>query len=176
MKNLIIVFIIAFYISCEGNSEKRTDEQKQVQPEMQKVSQLRPAPDFILQDINGEEVGLKDFKEKTVLLLFWATWCPHCKEEIPKLKDIYKNYKDKDFDILAISVDDNLEKLKKFVEKNKIQYKVLFDKETAIARLYGVMGVPAHFVVDKKGNGYFYGPDINTAMLMVEWLLQNNQV
>ena len=174
MKNLIIVFIIVLFISCEGNSEKRTDEQKQVQPEMQKVSQLRPAPDFILQDINGEEVGLKDFKEKTVLLLFWATWCPHCKEEIPKLKDIYKNYKDKDFDILAISVDDNLEKLKKFVEKNKIQYKILFDKETEIARLYGVMGVPAHFVVDKEGNGYFYGPDINAAMSMVEWLLQNN--
>ena len=108
MKNLIIVFIITLFISCEGNSEKRTDEQKQVQPEMQKVSQLMPAPDFILQDINGELVDLNNFKEKTVLLVFWATWCPHCKVEIPKLKDIYKNYKDKDFDILAIRVYDNL--------------------------------------------------------------------
>ena len=75
---------------------------------------------------------------------------------------------------MAISVDNNLEKLKQFVEKNNIQYKVLFDKETVIARLYGVMGVPAHFVVDKEGNGYFYGPDISSAMSMVDLLLQNN--
>ncbi|HDY90234.1 MAG TPA: TlpA family protein disulfide reductase [bacterium] len=174
MKNLIIVFILVLFISCEGNSEKRTDEQKQVEPNMQKVSQLMPAPDFKLQDINGESVSLKDFSGKTVLLVFWATWCPHCKKEIPKLKEIYENYKDKDFDIIAISVDDNLEKLKKFVEKNEIKYKVLFDKETDIARLYGVMGIPAHYVVDKDGNGQFFGPGIGSAMSKVDLLLQNN--
>ncbi len=174
MKNIITVLLIVLLIGCYTESEKRSDNQKQNQPKPQNLSQLRPAPDFTLEDINGETFSLRNVKGKTVLMVFWATWCPHCKGEIPDLNDIYENYKDKDFDIFAISVDDNMEKLKKFVEKNKIQYNVLFDKETEIAMLYGVMGVPAHFVVDKKGNGYFYGPDIGSAMSMVDWLLQNN--
>ena len=113
-------------------------------------------------------------KENHNLLIPLSCICFDGHFTLPKLNDIYKKYKDKDLDIFAISVDNNPEKLKKFVEKNKIQYNVLLDKDTKIAMLYGVMGVPAHFVVDKNGIGYFYGPDIGTAMSMVDWLLQNN--
>ena len=164
MKNLYILALILLFISCGGNAQEIEEN----------TSELMKAPVFTLMDLNGESVSLTDYSDKTVLVVFWATWCPHCKAEIPKLKEIHEKYKDKDFTILALNVGENPEKLKEFVEKNNIDYKVLYDKDTEIARLYGVLGIPAHFVVDTEGNGYFYGEFIDSAMAKTDTFLNIN--
>ena len=161
MKNVCIILILSVFMGCGGNSGENS-------------SKLMKAPDFTLEDMNGESVSLNNYREKIVLLVFWATWCPHCNTEIPKLKEIHEQYKDENFTVLALSVDENPEKLKEFVTKNNIEYKVLFDKGTEIARLYGVLGIPAHFVVDTEGNGYSYGPNIDSAMAQADIFLRNN--
>ncbi len=160
MNNICIAAAFLLFIGCGTNSEEHT-------------STLMKAPDFTLQDMNGESVSLNQYRDKTVLLVFWATWCPHCKAEIPRLQKIHEEYKDKDFTVLALSVDKNKENLKEFVDANDITYTVLFDKGTKTAQLYGVVGIPAHYIVDMEGNSYFFGPDIDSAMKKADMVLND---
>jgi peroxiredoxin len=110
------------------------------------------APDFSLKDLSDKQVQLKDFQgKKVVLLVFWATWCHYCVQEIPELKNLYNEFKDKDFEILAINIQESKEKVKSFVNKNEIKYTVLLDDGT-IAKKYNIYGIPTNIIIDKKGN------------------------
>ena len=107
------------------------------------------------------------------LLLHVPNQTPAC-YEIPYLKQIYEENRNADFELLTISLDRNLERLKRFVRKNNIPYPVLFDKDTIVAHLYGIRGIPAHFVIDKDGYFYFFGPDINKALLKIKEILSRS--
>lgn len=110
------------------------------------------APDFTLEDLKGTKTGLKDFTNKVVVLEFWATWCPPCKTSVPELNELSSTFIDKDFALLAISVDEggNVSKtLSEFAEKYGIQYKILIsDKLTS--RLYGVTSIPVIYLLNKE--------------------------
>lgn len=83
------------------------------------------APEFTLEDLNGNKISLSDLKGKVIFLNFWATWCPPCKAEIPHFIEAYKEYKDQGMEIIGISVDKTGAKsVIKFTEKYKINYPV----------------------------------------------------
>ncbi len=84
----------------------------------------KPAPDFTLQDIKGQTHKLSDYKGKNVMLVFWATWCGPCKMEVPHLIEFRNSNSSNELAILAIS-NENAEKVKQFVEAQKINYTVL---------------------------------------------------
>ncbi|MFC1552392.1 peroxiredoxin family protein [Candidatus Latescibacterota bacterium] len=168
MKNIFIIALVLLIAGCGGNSEESASKVEQAAPETVK------APEFTLPDLSGESVSLASYSDKTVLVVFWATWCPDCKAEIPILKEVHDKYKDTDFTILSISVDNKPDKLNKFIEENGIEYSVLYDKDTLIAKSYGVVGIPANFIVDPDGNGYFFGPNIESAMAKAESLMMSN--
>jgi len=81
--------------------------------------------DFKLKDMNGNDVDLADYKGRPVIVNFWATWCGPCKLEIPAFVDLVNKYKDKNFTVLGISVDDSPEDLQKFAAEYKMNYPVL---------------------------------------------------
>lgn len=110
-----------------------------------------PAPDFTLKDLSGKSVTLSDFKGKVVMVEFWATWCPPCVLAIPHLKKMHKKFDKEDFVLLAISIDSDLEKLKKFVAKRRIAYPVLFS-DKKVERLFHVVNIPTTFLIDRQGN------------------------
>ncbi len=113
-----------------------------------------PAPDFSLKTLEGKDVRLGDYKGKNpVYLIFWATWCPVCEEEIPNLKAIYSRFQPKGLVLLAINVgiNDSLKKAALYKEKHKLPYAVLFDNDGSITKSYGVMGTPTMIVMDKNG-------------------------
>lgn len=109
------------------------------------------APDFVLKDTRGKAVRLSDYKGKVVLLEFWATWCPPCKLTIPDLNELHEKYKGKDFALLSVSIDDPLSTLKPFIEEYGIKFTVLVN-DKHIERLYGIINIPATFLIDKTGN------------------------
>jgi thiol-disulfide isomerase/thioredoxin len=83
------------------------------------------APDFSLKDLNEEEIKLSNFKDKEiVILVFWATRCPYCLKEIPALKKIDEEYKDKGVKILALNIKEGEDKLTSFVDKYDIPYTI----------------------------------------------------
>ncbi|MBN1850062.1 MAG: TlpA family protein disulfide reductase [Deltaproteobacteria bacterium] len=122
-----------------------------------KAAEKPPAPDFLLNDINGGMVSLSQHKGKIILLDFWATWCPPCRMSIPELVALNKKYKDKGLVILGISVDDpekvNDALLKAFVKKFKINYTILRINEQVMRDYfaYQQIGVPTMFIIDREG-------------------------
>lgn len=118
------------------------------------------APDFILKDMSGKDVSLSSFKGKPVVLNFWATWCPYCRQERPHLKSLHEEYKDNDLIIIAVSVDKSSKTVRRFLEQNPAPYIVLTDPEGMAASMYNVMGYPTTYLIDRKGkiNQKFVGP------------------
>jgi len=110
------------------------------------------APNFTLQDLDGRSVSLSDHKGKVVLVNIWATWCPPCVAETPSLDKLYKMMEDEDFELLAISVDENGKKaVEPFMKKKNLSFPVLLDPDGRVARLYRTTGVPESFIVRKDG-------------------------
>jgi len=86
-----------------------------------------------------------------VLVYFTTTWCPYCKRDIPNLKKMYDRYRDRDFEILSIFIQESRQKVSSFAESYELPYPVLLDPDGAVAARYGVRGVPTKIVVSPDG-------------------------
>lgn len=113
-----------------------------------------PAKDFTVTLTSGEVYTLSENKGKVVMVDFWSTTCPPCIEEIPNLRKIFLENREKGFEIISISLDDNKEKLDAFLNENAMPWKTVFSGKgwgDDIARLYQVTWIPSIWLVDKKG-------------------------
>ena len=111
-------------------------------------------PQFDLKIIDGPKVHWDGIKGKSPLMLvFWATWCRGCKEEIPELKKICAEFEPKGVKIIAVNpgVNDSLERIKRFIKKYKISYPVAFDQKGTIVESFKIVGLPTVIIVDKDG-------------------------
>lgn len=128
---------------------------------IQPVKNNMKAPDFCLEGLNGKKVQLHGLKGNVILLNFWATWCGPCKEEMPSMEALYRQYKERDFILLTISVDQGSpEPTRKFIQQNGYHFSVLFDPAGKTLDLFGVDRIPATLVINKKGKilGRAIGP------------------
>ncbi len=118
---------------------------------VQRIEEKKEAVPFCLKDLNGKEVPLKDFRGKPVILMFWATWCPSCCEEIPVLEKFYLEKKNQ-LTLLGLVIDgENEKKVKRITKENKITFPVLLDPKEKTARAYGVKFIPIFFLIDPAG-------------------------
>ncbi len=116
------------------------------------AAKRRPAPDFTLKDVNGQNVKLSDFKGKVVLLNFWATWCGPCKIEIPWFMDFEQRFKDRGFAVVGVSMDDEgWEVVKPFLERLKVNYRVVIGTEEVSQAYGGVESLPTTLMIDRDG-------------------------
>lgn len=111
-----------------------------------------PAPDFTLPDLNGINHTLSNYKGKVVFLNIWATWCKPCKDEMPSMEKLHQKLKDRDFIMLAVSVDkDGKKVVEPFMKEYGLTFPALLDPEGVTSKLYKTTGVPETFIIDKKG-------------------------
>lgn len=123
----------------------------------------KPAPQFAANDVHGNKIQLADFKGKYVLLDFWASWCAPCRQDFPALKEIYRKYHSKGFEIINISRDNSLEGWRMAIEKDGIgNWNHISIKENVtnadwlknnfFEKQYVVTAIPVKILLDKNGN------------------------
>ncbi len=114
----------------------------------------KSAKDFTVKLLTGDDFTLSAGKGKVIMVDFWATWCPPCIKEIPKIKQYYETFKAKGFEIIGISLDSNKDVLKEFIDNEKIPWKIAFSGagwEDETAGLYGVRSIPSYWLIDRNG-------------------------
>lgn len=157
---LIIITITLGYIYLAKDNKEVSNtentinkEQKESNNEkaMDKVEIGKPAPDFTLTNLKGEDVTLSDFKGKKVLLNFWATWCPYCVKEMPDLNKVYNENKE-DLVVIGIDVGEDIKTVNKFLKENNVDYPIVFDINGRVALKYNAhISLPISYIIDEEG-------------------------
>ncbi len=110
------------------------------------------APDWQLKNLEGKPVKLSEFKGKVVLLNFWATWCPPCREEIPDLVSLQRQYAARGLVVLGISMDEGgPARVASFAKTFEINYPIVMGDEKTSAAYGGIQVLPTTFIIDRKG-------------------------
>lgn len=111
------------------------------------------AYNFKLESVDGDTMALSDYRGKIVLVDFWATWCPPCRYEIPRLVELKKKFKKEPFEIIGVNLDispKNAKYLKSFMKKYSINYPVLYDNGR-MGAIFGIRSIPQTFIIDENG-------------------------
>lgn len=158
IKNLKIIYtsfsivLILFFLNPVVFKDKAVGDIDYMKALSLFVLDERPkAKNFILRDLNGNQVNLEDHRGKIVFLNFWATWCPPCREEMPAMEKLHNRFKKDDFIILAIDLQENRQQVKRFKERFKLTFTILLDSEGKVGSMYGIRSIPTTYLVDRKG-------------------------
>jgi peroxiredoxin len=132
---LVLAAIFIFYFSQYAISEE-----------------AKPAPDFTLRDLNQNTFTLSNYKnEQSVLLFFWTTWCPFCREELKFLKSAYPELTKEGLVLVAINAGESAAKVNNFAKSYNFPFRILLDTDISVAGAFGIFGVPTYVLADKKG-------------------------
>jgi len=145
---VVLTFIgIALYATQGGNSGSGAPVLANSNEQFAK----QVAPDFSLEKLGGGTISLAEYKgRKGVVLDFFATWCPNCRRDVPKLNSLYEKYKDQ-IEVIGIDLHEDESTVRKFVEKYGVTFPVVIDSGS-VARNYGVRYTNFHVLIDKDGN------------------------
>lgn len=113
----------------------------------------KPAPPFTLESVDGRMVSLSDYQGQVVLVNIWATWCPPCVRETPRLVRVYEEFKGQGFVMLGVNTtyQDKRDAVATFVRDQKISYPVLLDLDGAVGTIYGGRLMPTSYLIDRDG-------------------------
>lgn len=125
--------------------------QKEEEPALPQVNAV--APNFSLIAVTGERIELKEvYKENNLTVVnFWATWCPPCRAEIPEFIEVYREYKDRGVEILAVNLGEDADSVRDFVRSYGMTFPVLLDPEGKTGEAYMIRAIPTTFFIDKRG-------------------------
>ena len=141
----ILVAVVIYRVQTPVDSQVKIKSQVGLEVGMQ-------APDFTLRNLNGNLEGLSEFKDKVVVLNFWATWCAPCLEEMPAFEKLYRRYRSQGLTVIAVSLDKgDTSKVEKFVDEHSLTFPVLLDLDGIAERIYPSFTIPFTYVIDKKG-------------------------
>lgn len=113
------------------------------------------APDFSLQDMEGNTHNLARYKGKPVIVNFWASWCPSCRKEMPSMNRAWNKIKDEGIAMIAVNVAEDRESVESFLQAVPVDFPVLLDTDSQTAESWPVRGLPMTFVLDPQGKLVF---------------------
>ena len=171
---------ITNYLSTATNvfdSEEVVSDSEEVEED---TPDSLPAPDFTLVDQYGETHSLSDYKGQIIFLNFWATWCPPCREELPYIEELYREYQEAGDDSVAfvgvtfpgLGREKDVEGVKAFLTENDYTFPVLMNESADLAESYYITAFPTTFIIDADGNVLGYIPGGMTKDIMEDVIAQ----
>lgn len=131
--------------------EEKAEENQTHEKDTEGEEEYNQNVNFTLNNLNGEEVSLSDFKGKKIFLNFWATWCSNCRVEMPHMQELWEKYGEEAV-VVAVNVGEPKSQVKEFIDKNEYTFETLLDENSEIADKYGVTGFPTSILIDEKGD------------------------
>ncbi len=135
----ILILPLVLLIGCGGENEKP-------------AADSATAPDFALEDHQGNVVRLSDFRGKVTIINFWATWCGPCRQEIPGFVRLYDRYKADGLAIIGVSLDrPGWEVVRPFMKQYKINYPIVLGNQKVVLDYGGIQAIPTTFILNREG-------------------------
>lgn len=149
MQRIFFLFVLCLLTALTACSKQDSSKKSAGTAAVEKS----PAPDVSLVALsNGSALKLSDLKGKVVLLNFWATWCPPCREEIPSMMKLNSAMAGKPFQMVAVSIDEGGKPaIEAFFKESGMSLPTYLDASGASSKSYGITGVPESFIIDKQG-------------------------
>jgi thiol-disulfide isomerase/thioredoxin len=161
LKNrLPIVLCVLILAGCADKAQTQTSEEKPAadavapafaEAGLAALKKSVPAPDFTLPLLDGGAVRLHGLKS-LVLLNFWATWCPPCREEIPSLEALYQRFRDAGLGFVAVDIQEHQDTVAAFVKEFGMSFPVALDARGEVSMRYGIQSIPTTLLIDGDGN------------------------
>ncbi|MGB7553162.1 MAG: TlpA disulfide reductase family protein [Candidatus Korobacteraceae bacterium] len=170
-----IVLIVVVVIAALAIYEVSRHGSRRDKPARPSAAAHSVAPDFSLQDLNGQPLNLANYQGKVVLLDFWATWCAPCRDEIPHFVQLQDKYRQQGLQVLGISMDDGPQPVREFYQQVRMNYPVALGTEKVAEAYGGVLGLPIAFLIGRDGRIHAkYIGEVNMSVLEqeIETLLQ----
>ena len=144
-----------------------------------------PAPNVEMRTAKGPRVRLSDFRGKVVVMEIWASWCPDCKVSFPAADRLYREFKDKGVEVIAVNVDEQRKDAEAFLKAHPHTLRVMFDPRAKIPEAFGTHGMPTSYIIDPRGmirythEGYDTSTDAayrrEIMTLLTEWSESSNR-
>jgi peroxiredoxin len=150
-KSLSIVFFIFLTFSLSSQAALANQAAQKKSQTLTKVAGNPDAPDFNLEDQDGNFVKLSDLKGKVVIVNFWATWCPPCRKEMPSMQRAWETLKQEDIEMLAINVGEDSDLIFAFTAEYPVDFPLLMDRDSKVVREWRVRGLPTTFIINPEG-------------------------
>jgi len=109
------------------------------------------APEFNLEDQDGNFLKMSDYKGKVVIVNFWATWCPPCRKEMPSMQRAWEILKKENIEMLAINVGEDSDQIFSFTAEYPVEFPLIMDKDSSVVRQWKVRGLPTTYIVNPAG-------------------------
>ncbi len=157
---IILIGVFAYTLHSPSGSSLGAGGRVNTSGSMVQVDDQK-APEFTLQTFDGEEVSLADYRGQSVVINFWASWCPPCRDEAPMLNAFHEEVQgDDDVVLLGIAVWEEAEASIEFMRQYDLQFTNLSDEQGSVLIDYGVYGIPETFFIDADGMlvGKYRGP------------------
>ena len=146
----VIIAVLLLLPSCGNRNAKKSAETDTESTTLVKAGET--APDFTVELVDGSQLSLKELRGKVVLLNFWATWCPPCRQELTRVqKDIIDRFAGKEFVFLPVSRGEKRETVEAFREKTGYTFPMGLDSARTVYDRYASNYIPRNFLIDKEG-------------------------
>ena len=118
------------------------------------------APDFALETMHGEMIRLSDYRGTPILLNFWATWCPPCREEMPDMERLHQETGMKVIAVNLTATENSLQAIDDFATSYQLTFPMPLDKKNLVAEQYQILPIPTTYIIDSQGiiQLYVFGP------------------
>lgn len=142
------IVLLALLLSV---SSPRPAVAQQEDQQLYQVPGMPEAPDFVLTDIDGTVHALSAYRGKVVLVNFWATWCPPCREEMPAMQRAWQLLREENVVFLAVDIGEDEDTIFQFTVDYSVDFPLLMDIDSSVIQKWPVRGLPTTFIIDKQG-------------------------